>query len=125
MIRLEAVLQMILQGSVRVELKIGGITECVNAGNERMRRIAQIDERPQLLKKKIGRARQCRKRADVGQLEEDSAQINEKIRDLIDVLTVQVEPEDFGWLSSPLLDGAEVRRIKRNGEKRCENHRVL
>ena len=32
---------------------------------------------------KIGRARQCRKRADVGQLEEDSTQINEKILDLI------------------------------------------
>ena len=50
----------------------------------------------------------------MGQLEEDIAQINEKIRDLIDVLTVQTEPEDFGWLSSPLFDRAEVRRTKRN-----------
>ena len=95
MMRLEAVLQMILQGSARVELKIGGITEHVNAGNERVRRIAQIDERPQFWKKKLdvlvnaGNDR-------MEQLEEDIAQINEKIRDLIDVLTVQVQPEDSG-----------------------------
>ena len=83
----EAALQMILQGSARIELKIGGITERVNAGDERMRPIAQIDDRTQLWKKKLdvlvnaGNDR-------MGQLEEDIAQINEKIRDLIDVLTV-------------------------------------
>ena len=64
----EAALQMILQGSARVELKVGGITERVNTGDERMWRmeenIAQIDERTQLWKEKIGRARQCGKRAD-------------------------------------------------------------
>ena len=106
----EAALPMILQGSARIELKIGGITERVNAG------IAQIDERTQLLKKMDEHVNAGNDR--MGQLEEDIAQINEKIRDLVDVLTVQTEPEDFGWLSSPLFDGEEVRRAKRNGERR-------
>ena len=84
----EAALQIFLHGSARIELKIGRTTERVNTGDERMRRIAQIDERTQLLKKKLdvlvnaGNER-------MGQLEEDSAQINENIRDLIDVLTIQ------------------------------------
>ena len=81
--------------------------------------IAQIDERTQLLKKnldvlvKAGNER-------VGQLEEDIAQINEKIRGWIDVFTVQTEHEDFGWLSSPLFDGEEVKRTKRNREWRAK-----
>ena len=119
MVRLEAALQMIPHGSARIELKIGGITERVNAGDERMRRIAQIDERRQLLKKKLDEFVNAGNDR-MGQLEEDIAQINEKIRDLIHVLTVQTESEDFGWLSSPLFDGEEVRRTNRNGEKRAK-----
>ena len=49
----EAALQIFLHGSASIELKIGGITERVNAGDERMRRIAQINERTQLWKKKL------------------------------------------------------------------------
>ena len=82
--------------------------------DERIRRTAQIDERTQLLKKKLDMLVNAGKER-MGQLEEDIAQINEKIRDLIDVLTVRTEPQDSGWLSSPLFDGAEVRRTKRNG----------
>ena len=121
----EAALHIILKGSARVELKIGGITKArqrVGRADAAHRSDRREDT---AVEEEIGPARQCRKGADMGQLEEDSAQINEKIRDLIDVHTVQVEPEDFGWLSSPLFDGAEVRRTKRNGGKRCENHRVL
>ena len=86
----EAALQIFLHGSPRIELKIGGITERVNAGDERMRRIAQIDERTQLLKKKLD-VQDIAGKERMWQLEEDIAQINENIRDLIDVLTVQTD----------------------------------
>ena len=83
---------MILQGNARIELKIGGITVRVNAGDERMRRIAQIDE---------------------------------KIWDLIDVLTVQTEPEDKGVTRGLLELRSTGLQPSIQQARRCVGYAVL
>ena len=54
---MEAALQMFLQGNSGIDLKVGGITERVNAGDERMRRMEEdknrMHEETQLWKKKL------------------------------------------------------------------------